>query len=211
MPSSLFRQLGSVVQNAIMLEKSERLNADAFLQNSLQTETTARQTAITSVINTLSAETTNRQNADATLTANLSTEISARQTAITTLTNAINDQLSAAAATGALPFDIAQFINGKPLTGEVLVKVIAPRPITIPQNLAGSYMKSGIAATANTVLTVYKNGASQGTVTFAAGATTGNISTSAFTLNAGDILSVAAPSTVDSSFADFVCVITGSM
>jgi len=121
------------------------------------------------------------------------------------------DKTGSASSTATVPFDVAQFINGKPLTNEVLVKVIAPRQISLPQNLVGSYMKSGIAATSNTVLTVYKNGTSQGTITFSAGATTGTISTSAITLNAGDILSVVAPTTVDSSFADFACVITGSM
>lgn len=183
---SLFTQIGSVVANAINIEKSGRMTADSNLQ-----------TSVTTLTDTVSALDT------------------AYKTADTTLTNAINTQKTRIdtilSSPVVVPFDIAQFINGKPLTGEVLVKVIVPRTVNLPANLSGSYMKSGVAATASTVLTVYKNGTSQGTVTFAAGATTGTISTSAITLNAGDILSVAAPSTVDSTFADFVCVITGSM
>jgi hypothetical protein len=110
-----------------------------------------------------------------------------------------------------LPFDIAQFVNGKPLSGETLVKVIVPRNVTIPANMNGSYMKSGISATLSTVFKVTKNGSVVGTVTFSSGSTTGTISTPEITLVAGDIIAIVSPVTVDSTLADFACVITGTM
>lgn len=109
------------------------------------------------------------------------------------------------------PFDVCQFINGKPFASESVVKIIAPRAISIPANMTGSYFRSGATATASTVLTVYKNGVSAGTVTFAAGSSTGTASTTAISLVAGDLLTLVAPASIDATFADFVCTITGTM
>ena len=108
-------------------------------------------------------------------------------------------------------FDVCQFINGKPFATETVVKIIAPRAISIPANMTGSYFKSAVAATASTVLTVYKNGVSVGTVTFASAGTTGTVLTTAISMVAGDILTVVTPSTIDATFADFACTITGTM
>jgi hypothetical protein len=114
-------------------------------------------------------------------------------------------QLSANSA-----FDIAQFINGKPLSSEILIKVIAPRAITYPANMAGSYAKCAIAPTASTVLDIQKNGVSVGTLTFAAASTTGVFSTTALSLVASDIISVRAPATIDATFADLAITLSGT-
>jgi len=109
-----------------------------------------------------------------------------------------------------LPFDIAQFINGKPLSSEILVKVIFPRAIGFPANFSSSYAKCVTAATAATTMTVLKNGISVGSVTFAAGATTGTFSTPALTFSAADVMIITANATVDATFADVAFMLTGA-
>jgi hypothetical protein len=109
-----------------------------------------------------------------------------------------------------LPFDIAQFINGKPLASEILVKVIFPRAVSFPANFTNSYAKCVVAPTASTVLTILKNGISVGTLTFAASATTGTFATSALSFSAADLMIIQAPASVDATFADFACMLTGA-
>lgn len=114
-----------------------------------------------------------------------------------------------------LPFDMAQFINGKPLSGEVLVKLIAPRTITIPANMTTSYFVCDTAPTVNTVLNVYVNNEHKGTVTFSSGLGTtrinGVVASNSITLVAGDVFTLVAPTTIDTTFANFSCVICGTM
>jgi hypothetical protein len=137
--------------------------------------------------------------------ANTSSFIAAPTTASTYL------QWNGSAFTWApLPFDIAQFINGKPLASEILVKVIFPRAVSFPANFSGSYAKCVVAPTASTVLTVLKNGVNVGTLTFAAAGTTGTFSTSALSFSAADLLVIQAPASVDATFADFACTLTGT-
>jgi hypothetical protein len=114
-----------------------------------------------------------------------------------------------------LPFDMVQFINGKPLSGEVLVKLIAPRTITIPANMTTSYFVCDTAPTVNTVLNVYVNNEHKGTVTFSSGLgttrITGVVASNSITLVAGDVFTLVAPTTIDTTFANFSCVICGTM
>lgn len=113
-------------------------------------------------------------------------------------------------AWSALPFDIAQFINGKPLSSEILVKVIFPRAIAFPTNFSGSYAKCVTAPTAATSLNILKNGVSIGSVSFGAGATTGTFSVTSVTFAAADVLVITANGTVDATFADVAFMLTGA-
>ncbi len=110
-----------------------------------------------------------------------------------------------------LPFDVAQFINGKLYSSETVIKVIAPRTITIPANMAGSYAHADTAPSTTLVMTIYKNGVSQGNITFNATKKEGIITSSEIILSAGDILTVVAPISIDATFSNFACIITGSM
>ena len=110
-----------------------------------------------------------------------------------------------------LPFDVAQFINGKLYSSETVIKVIAPRTITIPANMVGSYAHADTAPSTTLVMTIYKNGVSQGNITFNATKKEGIITSSEIILSAGDILTVVAPISIDATFSNFACIITGSM
>lgn len=102
-----------------------------------------------------------------------------------------------------IPYDIDGFCSGKPATSAHVLAFVATRAFTLPQNLTGSYAKSQTAATAETVLTVYKNASSIGTMTFAALGTSATFTfASAVSFAAGDVLRVVAPASQDSTLAD---------
>lgn len=102
------------------------------------------------------------------------------------------------------PFDVYAFYPGVPAANALVLKMIAGRAASIPDDFAGSYADAEVAATASTVFTVKKNGASVGTITFAIGATTGAFVTTGGTvaLAAGDKLTIHAPATPDATLAD---------
>lgn len=125
--------------------------------------------------------------------------------------------LRAGATAGSLswvsqPYDISQFINGKPLASETLVRVIAPRVFSLAANFAGCYAYCTTTATASAVFNLLKNGANVGTVTFAVGATSGTFSaTAGVTFNAGDQFVIQAPETIDSTLSDLAFTMSGSL
>ena len=112
---------------------------------------------------------------------------------------------TAAAALIALgfPYDIAGSIIGRPLAGVTVTRFVAVRAFTIPSGMAGSQAKSATAATASTVLSFQKNGTQFGTATFAASGSTGTFAAaSATSFAAGDVFTVVAPGTQDTTFGD---------
>lgn len=102
-----------------------------------------------------------------------------------------------------IPYDIAGAILGKPAAGATVMRFQSVRAFTIPAAMAGSIAKVSVAATASTVLTVLKNGTSIGTITFAASSSSGTFAAaSATSFAAGDVLTISAPGTQDTTFAD---------
>lgn len=74
---------------------------------------------------------------------------------------------------------------------------------SLPAGATGSVAKAGTAPSAAKSLTILKNGASIGTVDFAANAAGGTFTVaSAVSFVAGDEISIAAPATVDATLAD---------
>lgn len=111
----------------------------------------------------------------------------------------------------AQPFDLTAFYPGVPPASALVTRVPVARAVTFPSGLTGSIGKASAAATAPTVFSVRKNGASVGTITFAAGATSATFSAaSAITLAVGDLVSIHAPSTADSTLADVGIVLAGT-
>lgn len=109
------------------------------------------------------------------------------------------------------PYDMTGFLNGKPQASEVILRTIVVRPIVIPANFANSLAKCSVSATVSTVLTITKNGAPVGTITFAAGVLTGVFSTTVqLSYAIGDQLAVVAPASIDATFSDFVITIYGT-
>jgi hypothetical protein len=99
-------------------------------------------------------------------------------------------------------YDFHGFAGGKPAAAATLLFVKAGRAFSLPANLTGSQFKAKTAATASAAITLYKNGASFATITFAAGAVTATVVATATSFAIGDELTASAPATQDSTLAD---------
>ena len=97
---------------------------------------------------------------------------------------------------------IGASVSGRPSNGQVILIPIT-RALRLTADAAGSQASAGVAARAEADVTVAKNGASIGTVRFAAAGTTGSfvgVATTNFV--AGDRLSLVFPATSDMTLAD---------
>lgn len=111
---------------------------------------------------------------------------------------------------GVQPYDLHVTYNGRMDNGVTLLRAILPRTTTFNSGLTESFAKSEVAAAAEAVCTIYKNGASVGTITWAAAATTGAFAmatTQGF--SAGDILEIVAPTLSDATLADISITLVG--
>jgi hypothetical protein len=95
------------------------------------------------------------------------------------------------------------------VTGKTLASEKYPTTAEYAFTIAASRCtaKAGTAATASTVFTVKKNGTSIGTITFAAGATSGTFSFSNTAIAAGDFITIEGPGTPDATLADIAFTI----
>ena len=108
------------------------------------------------------------------------------------------------------PYNLGAFLAGTLGDGETLMAHIAPYDVAFPSGLSGSFVKSGVAAAASTMIKIQKNGSTVGTITFASSATTGTIAiTGDPSLVAGDVLSLVAPATADTALADVALTFAG--
>jgi hypothetical protein len=115
------------------------------------------------------------------------------------------------ALAGPQPYDIASFYPGVPGSAALVLRFVAPRPVTLPPNLTGSCASAGAAATAQADIDIRVNGISQGTVRFAAGGTTATfIFASQVVLAAGDVLTLTAPATADATLANLSITLAGT-
>jgi hypothetical protein len=104
------------------------------------------------------------------------------------------------------------YIEGKPGAGELLLffPVVAGRSFVLPAALAGSKLVSKLAATAECVLYLKKNGVQFGTITVAAAGTTGTFAAADETsFEEDDELEIYAPSSQDATFGNFAIVLRG--
>lgn len=111
------------------------------------------------------------------------------------------------------PFDVTAFYPGMPSASAKLLRVPIARPVTFAANFANSAGKAGTAATGSTAFDIQKNGASVGTMTFAAGASSATLTSSggaSVAFAAGDVLGVIAPATPDATLADVGLVLAGT-
>lgn len=101
------------------------------------------------------------------------------------------------------PYDIASGVSG-PIAGSQYVLFFnAVRSVNIPANFSGSIAKVLTSFTNAATFTIYHNGTSIGSFSFAASGTVATFATSsAFTLAVGDELTVQAPSTSDVTAAN---------
>lgn len=107
-------------------------------------------------------------------------------------------------------YDIAFFVAGKPTASQVVLEFIAVRSVKLPKSLNGSLAKAGTASGASAAFDIQVNGSSKGTLTFATSATGTFSFTAAVTLAAGDVLTVIAPGSQDTTLADVRVTFAGS-
>lgn len=108
-------------------------------------------------------------------------------------------------------YDLHNFVNGKPLAQEILMRAVACRAFTIPVNCAGSFAFCSIAATSNFNITILKNGVAVGAIDYAANSLTGVFTmATALTLNVGDQLALrCTPAAQDATLSDLTIAIKG--
>ena len=109
------------------------------------------------------------------------------------------------------PYDIPIMYNGSPTNALVMLRIEMVRAVTYPAGLTLSRLKALIAATAESIFSLKKNGSEFGTMTFAISGTTATVAAASETVfAAGNILTLVAPATADVTLADLYGMIVGS-
>lgn len=110
------------------------------------------------------------------------------------------------------PYDQGSGVSGPIAASQTVLYSLAVRSFTIPTNFGSSLAKVLTAFTSAATYTIYHNGTSVGTISFAASGTVGTFSTvTAFTLAVGDSLTVVAPSTADATAANLNITLEASL
>jgi len=109
-------------------------------------------------------------------------------------------------------YDIAVFVSSLLGASQEILRFVAPRDVYFQDDFADSKLDAGTAATAEAVFTVKDNGTSIGTITVAAAGTTGTFATTSgeHTIDAGDVLTIEAPSSEDATLADVSITLYGA-
>lgn len=109
-----------------------------------------------------------------------------------------------------MPYDVGGGATGVPAASLVLLRYPLPREVRFPASLTGSQGTAGTAATAQTDFDIRKNGVSVGTMRFAAAASTATfIAANSMTFEPGDVLTVVAPGSPDTTLADIGFALRG--
>ena len=110
------------------------------------------------------------------------------------------------------PYDISYFVNGKPLSSEIVIKTLITREVIYDQNMPGSLAKCTTAPSSTVVFEIIKGTLVVGYITFNTGTLSGVFSTSSsITFSVGDLLVIRAPATQDATFSDPVFTIKGDV
>jgi hypothetical protein len=110
------------------------------------------------------------------------------------------------------PYDISYFVNGKPLSSEIVIKTLITREVIYDQNMPGSLAKCTTAPSSTVVFEIIKDTVVVGYITFNTGTLIGVFSTSiSITFSVGNLLVIRAPATQDATFSDPVFTIKGDV
>jgi hypothetical protein len=102
-----------------------------------------------------------------------------------------------------VPYDVAFSVYSKPTASEKLFRFRACRAFTVPTSQTNAQARAATQATNSTTFTIEKNGTNIGSIVFGAGSIYGTVTISSATSFAvGDLLTVTAASTPDSTLAD---------
>ena len=105
--------------------------------------------------------------------------------------------------TTADPYDLMGYVPGLLVADQTMAVIFIDRNIAIQQHWAGCHAVCEVAATVQTVFTIYRSGTAIGTITFQANSTTGSFSTSGSILSFADgqILKIVGPANPDGYFS----------
>lgn len=144
-------------------------------------------------------------------TSSLSFTLFGQSVAVDNVTlNKVNNTLSINAAY--TPYDIASCVLGMPNPGAASARLNIVRSFKLPAGLSGSKITSEVAATADAVFLILKNGTQIGAFTFAAGAVNATVSfASAITFAVGDKLTIMSPDTQDATLSDVTFTFMGNL
>lgn len=108
-------------------------------------------------------------------------------------------------------YEIKNWDNDRPATGEELSADLITTDVVFPVNFLGSRAKAKVAALAEAVYSIQKNGIEVGTLTFGAGEVDGVFSmASELTCADGDMIDVIAPDPRDEELAGVVWSLVGT-
>lgn len=100
-------------------------------------------------------------------------------------------------------YDIGGSFEGVPTSLQTLLRFPLPRTVAFPINMVSSQMIASIAATAETIFSIQKNGVEFATATFAIAGTIATFAAVASApFAAGDILTIVAPATADATLGN---------
>ncbi len=106
-------------------------------------------------------------------------------------------------------YDVASFDTDRPASGELLLKLYPPG-VTFRAGMMDSRAGAEVAATANAVFSLTKNGTQFATLTFAAGSAVGVVACPIDTsFTTGDVLRVIAPSPRDATLSGVAATFIG--
>ena len=110
----------------------------------------------------------------------------------------------------ALAYDIGGTYEAKPGASLTLMKFKMVRTVTYQAGMPSSQMVAGVAATAQTIFSIKKNGVEFATATFSAAGTTATVTSATETIfSAGDTISIVAPASPDATLASLGWAIAG--
>lgn len=116
---------------------------------------------------------------------------------------------SAAGQTG--PYDIGGFFPGTQGDGQLIMRFVFPRSVSLPATAVGSRGFLGTAPASQTDYVVQKNGSTLGTMRFASSdATASFVSFTGTSFAAGERLSLVSPATADTVAADLSFTFNGT-
>jgi len=113
------------------------------------------------------------------------------------------------------PFLAINHIWGKPIppasAAGVMIRIPFAVTVVLPAGLTNTQFVAGVAATADTVFTIFKNAASIGSITYPAGQLTATYSfPTDISFGIADILTVVAPNVADATLSDLGYMIIGA-
>ena len=122
----------------------------------------------------------------------------------------VRDGSGAIAGAGANAYDVAAFIPGTTPDASKVFLFVAPRTITFPTGLSGSYAHALAQATSQTKYDIWDGSTDVATITFAGSGTTGSFSGTLGTIHAGDVLKITGPAVGDATLADVGITLSGT-